>query len=145
MKEGNVGKSFVAELSRLYNAFVSGSALESIVLMAAIVLPILVLQLLYCKSRAKEQIACLERRLKLWRAGDLVSKKEGPFNFLSLSICSMISMLLDLLPTSMFKGETHAALDLLVNNGKGGVLRLDNLTNPSDTMQFTLHEGSSSE
>jgi len=33
---GNVGKSFVAELSRLYNAFASGSALESIVLIAAI-------------------------------------------------------------------------------------------------------------
>ena len=33
---GNVGKSFVGELSRLYNAFASGSALESIVLMAAI-------------------------------------------------------------------------------------------------------------
>ena len=33
---GNVGKSFVAELSRLYNAFASGSALESIVLMATI-------------------------------------------------------------------------------------------------------------
>ena len=39
---GNVGKSFVAELRRLYNAFTSGSALESIDLMAAIVLPILV-------------------------------------------------------------------------------------------------------
>ena len=33
---GTVGKSFVAELSRLYNAFASGSALESIVLIAAI-------------------------------------------------------------------------------------------------------------
>ena len=31
---GNVGKSLVAELSRLYNAFASGSALESIALMA---------------------------------------------------------------------------------------------------------------
>ena len=33
----------MAELSRLYNAFASGSALESIALMAAVVLPILVL------------------------------------------------------------------------------------------------------
>ena len=33
----------------------------------------------------------------------------------------------------MCKGKTHAALDLLVNNGKGGVLRLDDPANPSDT------------
>ena len=50
---GNVGKSFVAELSRLCNAFPSGSALESIALMAAIVLPILVLQSPHRRSRVK--------------------------------------------------------------------------------------------
>ena len=64
----NVGKSFVAELSRLYNGFASGSALESITLMAAIVLPILVLQSPHRRSRVKEHIVCLERCLKLWRA-----------------------------------------------------------------------------
>ena len=75
---GNVGKSFVAELSRLYNVFASGSALESIALMAVIVLPILVLQSPHRRSRVKEHITCLERRLKLWKAGDLASLiKEG--------------------------------------------------------------------
>ena len=33
----------------------------------------------------------------------------------------------------MFKGKTHAALDLLANSGKGGVLRLDQPAN-SDSM-----------
>ena len=33
----------------------------------------------------------------------------------------------------MFKGRTHAALDLLANNGKGGVLCLDYPANPSDS------------
>jgi len=60
---GNVGKSLVAELSRLYNAFASGSALESIALMAAIVLQIMVLQSPHRRSRVKEHIACLERRM----------------------------------------------------------------------------------
>ena len=56
--------------------------------MAGIVLPILVLQSPHRRSTVKEHIACLERCLKLWRAGDLVSLiKEGPFNndFLSPS------------------------------------------------------------
>ncbi len=35
---GNVGKSLVAELARLYNAFATGSALESIALMATTLL-----------------------------------------------------------------------------------------------------------
>ena len=107
---GNVGKTFVAELSRLYNAFASGSALESIALMAAIVLPILVLlQSPHCRSRVKELIACFKRRLKLWRAGDLLHslKKEGPFNndFLSPSICNMMNILLDHLPNLCLKGR----------------------------------------
>ena len=37
----------------------------------------------------------------------------------------------------MFKGKTHAALDLLANNGKGGVLYLDNPAN-SPSMRDVL-------
>ena len=134
---GNVGKSFVADLSRLYNAFATGSALESIALMAAIVLPILVLQSPHCRSRVKEHIACLERCLKLWRAGDLASLiKEG--RTLQQRLPKSFNMQHDehlarLFSNLMFKGKTHAALDLLANNGKGGVLHLDDPSNPSDT------------
>ena len=55
---GNVGKSFVAELSRLYTAFAATSALECVALKAAVVLPILVLQLPNRRSKPKEQAAC---------------------------------------------------------------------------------------
>ena len=75
---GNVGKSFVSELARLYNSFASGSALESIALMATIVLPILVLQIPYRRSNVKDHIACLERRLKAWKDGDIeILVEEG--------------------------------------------------------------------
>ena len=40
----------------------------------------------------------------------------------------------------MFKGKTHAALDLLANNGKGGVLCLDDPTNPCDTKSPSMRE-----
>ena len=140
----NVRKSFVAELSRLYNAFASGSALESIALMAAIVLPILVLQSPHRRSRVKEHIACLERRLKLWKAGDLASLiKEG--RTLQQRLPKFFNMQQDehlarSFANLMFKGKTHAALDLLANNGKVGVLRLDDPSNPSDTNLPSVRE-----
>ena len=76
---GSVGKSFVAELARLYDAFASGSALESVALRAAIVLPILVLKIPHSRSKVKEPVACLERRLKAWRDGApaVLVKREG--------------------------------------------------------------------
>ncbi len=128
---GNAGKSFVNELCRLYNAFADASALEGVALMATIVLPILVLQQPHNRSKTKEHISCLERRLKAWKDGDLESLVEegraiqhrlpksrphqsGPNvarNFANL----------------MFSGKTHAALDLLSNNGKGRILQIDNI------------------
>ena len=68
---GNVGRSFVAEMARLYSAFAEGSTLECVALMATTVLPILVLQLPHRRSKPKEHAACLERRLKAWKKGDL--------------------------------------------------------------------------
>ena len=50
------------------NQTFSRSALECI---AAVVLPILMLQKPSTKSKAKKHIACLERRLKMWQEGDL--------------------------------------------------------------------------
>ena len=49
---GKAGKSFVSELARLYKAFASSSAMESIAMKAAIVLPILLLQKPTSKSKA---------------------------------------------------------------------------------------------
>ena len=40
----------------------------------------------------------------------------------------------------MFKGKTHPPLDLLANNGKGGVLCLDDPAKPSDTKLPSVRE-----
>ena len=68
---GKAGKDFVEELSMLYSAYGSASALESVALMAAIVLTILLLQKPSRTSKTKEHIALLKRRLGLWSNGDL--------------------------------------------------------------------------
>jgi len=68
---GNAGKSFVNELARLFQAFATGSALESVALKAAMTLPPLLLQKPHRNSKTKTHIACLERRMKLWEEGDI--------------------------------------------------------------------------
>lgn len=133
---GSSGKSFVVELARLYEAFASSSALKSVALMATIVMPILVLQLPHRKSKVKEHIACLDRRLKSWKAGDLVSLiKEGRTLQHRLPQSSSVKhdeRLARSFANLMFKGKIHAALDLLANRGKGGLLRLDDRADPND-------------
>jgi hypothetical protein len=68
---GKAGRDFVGELSRLYLAFASASALEAIALKATTVLPILLLQKPQRTSKAKEHATCLERRLRSWKEGNL--------------------------------------------------------------------------
>ena len=64
---GKTGKEFTNELSRLFLAFASASSMETVALRAAIVLPILLLQKPHRRSKAKEHVACLERRLRIWK------------------------------------------------------------------------------
>ena len=57
---GKAGKSFISELARLFKAFGTGSALESIALKAATLIPILLLQKPARNSKVKADIKCLE-------------------------------------------------------------------------------------
>ena len=126
---GKAGKSFVSELARLFKAFATSSALESVALKAATLMPILLLQKPARKSKAKDHITCLERRLDTWREGDLnellregrtiqqrISKTSPSFNNeqISRSFANL-----------MFQGKTKAALRLLSEQSKGGVLHVD--------------------
>ncbi len=104
---------------------------------ATIVLPLLALQQPHRRSKGKELIACLERRLKTWKEGDLNSllkegraiqqrlPKIGPRK--SESDSNLARRFANL----MLNGKTHASLDLLSNNGKGGLLRLDHVLESS--------------
>ena len=133
-------------MARLYNAFASGSSLESVALMGTTILPLLLLQQPHKRSKVKEHIKCLERRLKIWKDGDLVSLvKEGRTiqqklpNYLRENtenqnrIARRFSRL-------MFEGKTHAALDLLTNSSKGSVLHLDQPANPNDPDSKSVRE-----
>lgn len=69
---GKAGKGFVQEMSRLLRAYADGSALEAIALKACSVMPALLLQKPFHRSRPKDNSACLERRLVCWKKGEIV-------------------------------------------------------------------------
>ena len=66
-----MGKVFVKELAKLYQAYADESALECIALKACSVMQCLLLQKLHAKSKTKEQVACLECRMILWTEGKI--------------------------------------------------------------------------
>ena len=75
---GRHGKSFVVELARLFQAYADQSALETVALKAAMILPSLILQKPFQTSKSKDHVACVERRLKLWWEGKFEALvKEG--------------------------------------------------------------------
>ena len=78
---GKAGTAFVRELSRMFRAYADRSALESVALKAAMVMPALLFQKPHPLSKAKDHVLHLERRLQLWASGklkDLLEKDVQP-------------------------------------------------------------------
>ena len=73
-----MGLAFVSEVSRLFKCYAESSALESISPMAVMVLPALVLQKPFPNAKTKVLVDCHERRLTLWKEGNIPALvKEG--------------------------------------------------------------------
>ena len=109
----------VSELSKLYFAFASAS---SVALKAVTILPILLLQKPQRRSKAKEHITCLERRLRAWREGnlnDLVLEGRTIQHWLP-PLASHHTPKQPHAANLMHSGTCKAALDLLSNNTGGG-------------------------
>lgn len=68
---GKIGERFVLEIACLFQSFEESTPLESIALMAAMVLPQLLLEKPSHNSRVKDHIKCLQRRMFLWDDGDI--------------------------------------------------------------------------
>ena len=70
---GKSGASFVREEARLFQAHSDSSALESVTLYAALIMPPLLLQRPPGKHHTSELSRHLERCLSIWESGDLAS------------------------------------------------------------------------
>ena len=125
---GKPGKSFVHELTKLFCAYADGSALESIALKAAMVLPALMLQKPHHKSKSKDHSNHLDRQLRMWANGDINTLMlecrtiQGQLttrahNNESASKARTFAKL-------MMEGKVRAALRTITTTANGGVLSL---------------------
>ena len=130
---GASGKQFVAELTRFFNAFALESDMEGIALKAAMTLPSLMLQKPHAKSKTRDHISCLQRRLNFWEKGDISNLlKEG--RALQKSLASSQPSKRETADDAstarrfskmMMEGRVRAALRLLSGDSHTGLLRLD--------------------
>ena len=146
---GSSGKKFIGELAKLYDAFASESSYESFAIKAAMTMPALLLQKPHSKSKTRDHISCLSRRLELWEKGNITELlKEGKMiqshlrssfgahpNDDSEKLARTFSKL-------MMEGRIRAALRLLRMNTHTGLLSLDEVINNDSgkTVQDVLEE-----
>lgn len=144
---GSVGKSFVSNIAKLYNAFGTASAMECIALKTVSVMPCLLLQKSHSNRKGKEAKDILERRLALWRDGnlqDLFSKGRAIQCRLSkprrTHETSKANSLSRTFANMMFQGKVGAALQLLSDKGPGSVLGLHEVNQNEKTVKQILIE-----
>ena len=131
---GKSGKLFVREISRLFRAFGDGSAMESVALKAAMVLPALLLQKPHAKSKAKDHSAHLERRLKLWEKGDInslviegrVIQSQREKRATTKNEAKPEGQMARTFAKLMMEGKVKAALRILAQDSNGGILPMNN-------------------
>ena len=131
---GKARISFVNTLASLFRAYGECSSMESIALRAAMVLPILLLQKPHARSKTKDHVACLQRRLTLWKAGNIDALlREGHTIQSQFKITSPLIGMHDqqqdqttrLFTKYMKHGNVKAAIRLLDNQNNGKVFSLN--------------------
>ena len=68
---GKAGTAFVRQLSRMFRDYADCSALESVAMKAAMIVPAFLLQKPHPLSKAKDHVLHLERCLQLWASRKL--------------------------------------------------------------------------
>ena len=132
LPSGAAGKKFVQELTKLNWAYANRSPLEIIAQKAEMVITPLLLQRPHSKSTPKENLACLIRRIEMWQQGDIQSLlKEG--SAIQSRLESSRSRddddsIARIFTTMMLNGNGKAAMRYVVNQSKGGILKLSEET-----------------
>lgn len=135
----------MAELSRLFHAYAEGSSLECIAMKAVTVFSMLVLQKPSRNSKAKDHSACLIRRMCAWHEVDIntlvlegrclqqrLPKTDHPERDEKNLVHTFSKM--------MFSGKIGAAIQLLSEKGKGGILHAKDPVDRDDHNSPTVLE-----
>ena len=142
---GKAGRLFGQELTRLFTAFAESSAIESISLKAAMVLPTLLLQKPYQRSTPKDLRSHLERRLKLWSLGNLeeLMRESRTIQKMSTRMHQKGRQPHDTARSFgklMMQGKVKSALRMIEKEGNGGPLQFNSRVDSSkaDTVRDVL-------
>ena len=75
---GKSGKGFIEEMSKIVGYYINGTGMEEVAIKLLMIMPPLLLQKPSKKSKTKMHVEYLEKRLKWWTNGDLLSLlREG--------------------------------------------------------------------
>jgi len=125
---GKAGKSFIFELTFWLKQFNSNSALNSIALKAFMILPSLILQKPSATSKSKDHVSAVERRLTLWKQGELnLLMKEVEFiqsKLKSSKKAKSVEEISKCFANLVMQGKLSAAIKLLDRESSSGVLPL---------------------
>ena len=143
LPSGASGKSFIVETSRLLQAFADGSALQCIALKASLVMQTLLLQKPSQKSKARDHVSHLKRRLEMWKEGNIqallqegrciqryLTKRPRPSD--DEAIARNFGRMME-------QGKVRSALQYLSRHSTGGILSLDDMipTGSDDELRST--------
>ena len=125
---GKAGKDFIKELTFWIKQFNTNSELNAIAIKTYMILPTLILQKSSAKSKTKEHISSIERRLIMWRRGDLDSiMKEIRFiqkRFTSCNKPRPMEEVSKIFAKLVMQGKLTAALKFLDKESTSGVLSI---------------------
>ena len=141
LPHGKVAKAFVQELADLLQAFAQKSTYEGIALKASFLMQILLLQKPFAKSKAKDHVSHLSRRLASWKRGDIdVLLEEGRCiqAHLSNAARSERDNISRVFARMMFEGNVQGAINFLVRKSTGAPMKLDDLVSSGEGSSKTV-------
>ena len=119
---GKVGRNFIGEVSRLISEWLHDTPLKYIAFKAIMVMLSLLLQKRSHKSKSKDHLRALERRLELWESGKVMELLKEidtiQKNMKATNKTTSINKVSKTFTRKMRKGNVHNAMKRLTNNIK---------------------------
>ena len=123
---GNAGKLFIKEITRLLNSWIEDNALSCIAFKAIMIMPSLLLQKPSRNLKANDHLMALERRMDIWRNEnimELLHEGETIQKYLKIPNSNKnFGEIMKRFAALMKKGNVNAAINLLTDNMKNGIL-----------------------
>ena len=128
LPSGQAGKRYVDETTRLMNEWLHDSTMKDVAFKAIMIMPNLLLQKPSKKSKSKDHLKALERRIAHWTSGELMEllyeAETIQKSLTSTNRPKTIAELSKKFIREMQNGNVNGAMKLLTDNMQNGMFRL---------------------